>query len=54
MKVTVVKTYINENGTSILKGRKIEVDEKAAEILEADGIIESSKPVTDKKKSIKK
>lgn len=49
MKVTVVKTFVNENGTSILKGRKIEVSEAVASKLEAEGLIETMKPVTNKK-----
>lgn len=34
MKVEILKTFVNENGTSILKGRKIDVTKEEAERLE--------------------
>lgn len=49
MRVTVIKTFCNEDGISILKGRKIDIDEELVPELEAKGIIESVKPVTEKK-----
>lgn len=50
MKVTIKKTFVDENGFSILKGRVIDVDEKYASKLEAEGIIEASEKKSSKTK----
>lgn len=50
MKVTINKTFVDENGISYLKGRKLNVTPAMAEKLEADGVIE----VTTKEKPKKK
>lgn len=56
MKVTLKKTFVNENGMSFLKGRAIEVPEEALSRLADEGYIEMAKSETEKKptKKVKK
>lgn len=39
MKVTINKTFVDENGISVLKGRLLEVTPERAKELEAKGVI---------------
>lgn len=50
MKVTIKKTFVTENGTSILKGRIIDVAPEKISELESKGIIEVTKADKPKKK----
>lgn len=50
MKVTINKTFVNENGTSFLKGRVLDVAPAVADKLAADGVIEVAKKAKPKKK----
>lgn len=54
MKVEILKTFVNENGTSFLKGRKIDVTEAEATVLEANGIISLTKADKPSKKKLTK
>ena len=50
MKVTINKTFVNENGTSFLKGRVLDVTSEFAEKLATDGVIEVPEKKATKKK----
>lgn len=54
MKVKILKTFVNKNGISILKGRIIDVSEETANELKANGIIEASEKVEKPKKIARK
>ena len=49
MKVTINKTFVNENGISYLKGRVLDVTSEVAEKLATDGVIEVAKEKPKKK-----
>jgi len=50
MKVEIIKTFVNKNGTSILKGRVLDVTKEEAEILEENGLISLKKEAKPSKK----
>lgn len=53
MKVTIKKTFTNEDGTSFLKGRVLDVTEDVANKLALDGIIDViEKPAKKVKKGV--
>lgn len=56
MKVTIKKTFVDENGTSFLKGRVLDVTDDVAKKLSLNGIIdviESEEKPTKKSKKTK-
>lgn len=50
MKVTISKTFTDDNGFTILAGRKLEVSDEKLETLKKLGVVE----VTEAKKTTKK
>lgn len=54
MKVTIKKTFVDENGTSFLKGRVLDVTDDVAKKLSLNGIIDVIESEEKPAKRIKK
>lgn len=54
MKVTIKKTFVDENGTSFLKGRVLDVTDDVAKKLSSNGIIDVIESEEKPAKRIKK